>query len=157
MTRHLLTRVYVSEKALQEQLVFFPQNLHLLFYPWEKNYFVRTTCTINNHGLEKCTWKLINNENPNYKWTWQKDLTLPTDQNWPIMTDFCHLSLTADNITWKLTNQLTQTGLRTFTWQQLFTWLWWWLLLRLLKCHFYHTSLNWWYCNSPWENGPSGT
>ena len=27
------------------------------------------------------------------------------------MTHFCHLSLTADNITWKLTNQLIQTGL----------------------------------------------
>ena len=55
VTRHLLTRVYVSKKALQEQLVFFHQNRHLLFFPWGKNYFVRTTCTINNHGLEKCT------------------------------------------------------------------------------------------------------
>ena len=33
----------------------------------------------------------------------------------------------------KLTNQFIQTGLRTFDWQQLFTWLWWWLPLRLSK------------------------
>ena len=36
-------------------------------------------------------------------------------------------------ITAKLTNQFIQTGLRTFDWQQLFTWLWWWLPLRLSK------------------------
>ena len=33
----------------------------------------------------------------------------------------------------KLTNKFMQTGLRTFDWQQLFTWLWWWLPLRLSK------------------------
>ena len=37
-----------------------------------------------------------------------------------------------NNITAKLTNQFTQTGLSTFDWQQPFTWLWW-LPLRLSK------------------------
>ena len=51
----------------------------------------------------------------------------------PNMTDLRHLSLTANNISAKLTNQCTQSGLSTFDWQLPFTWLWWWLLLRLLK------------------------
>ena len=38
-----------------------------------------------------------------------------------------------NNITAKLTNQFTQTGLSTFDWQHPFTWLWWWLPLRLSK------------------------
>ena len=57
-----------------------------------------------------------------------------TDPNRPITTDLRHLSLTANNITAKLNNQCTQTGLSTFDWQQPFTWLWWWLPLRLSKC-----------------------
>ena len=67
------------------------------------------------------------------KWTQQNDLTSLTDPNWPIMTDVHHLSLAANNIMAKLTNQFLQTGLSTFDWQQPFTWLWWWLLLRLSK------------------------
>ena len=49
------------------------------------------------------------------------------------MTDLRHLSLTANKISTKLTNQCTQTGLSTFDWQLPFTWLWWWLPLRLSK------------------------
>ena len=67
------------------------------------------------------------------KWTQQNDLTSLTDPNRPIMTDVHHLSLIANNITAKLTNQFLQTGLSIFDWQQPFTWLWWWLLLRLSK------------------------
>ena len=67
------------------------------------------------------------------KWTQQNHLTSLTDPNWPIMTDVHHLSLAANNIMAKLTNQFLQTGLSTFDWQQSFTWLWWWLLLRLSK------------------------
>ena len=51
----------------------------------------------------------------------------------PNMTDLHHLSLTANNISAKLTNQCTQSGLSTFDWQLPFTWLWWWLPLRLSK------------------------
>ena len=54
-------------------------------------------------------------------------------RDWPITTDLRHLSLTANNIAEKLTNQFIQTGLSTFDWQQPFTWLWWWLPLRLSK------------------------
>ena len=54
-------------------------------------------------------------------------------RDWPITTDLRHLSLTANNIAAKSTNQFKQTGLRTFDWQHLFTWLWWWLPLRLSK------------------------
>ena len=50
---------------------------------------------------------------------------------WPITTDLRHLCLTANNITAKLNNQFIRTGRRTFVWQRLFTWLWWWLPLRL--------------------------
>ena len=50
---------------------------------------------------------------------------------WPITTDLRHLCLTANNIKAKLTNQFIRTGRRTFVWQGLFTWLWWWLPLRL--------------------------
>ena len=49
--------------------------------------------------------------------TKQNDLTLPTDRNWPITTDERYLSLTANNITAKLTNQFPQTRLITFDWQ----------------------------------------
>ena len=62
-----------------------------------------------------------------YKRTEQNDLTLLTDRDRPITIDLRHLSLTTNNITAKLTNQFIQTGLSTFDWQQLFTWLWWWL------------------------------
>ena len=48
--------------------------------------------------------------------TEQKDLTLPTDRNWPITTDERYLSLTA-KITAKLTNQFSPTRLITFDWQ----------------------------------------
>ena len=51
----------------------------------------------------------------------------------PNTTDLHHLSLTANNISAKLTNQCTQSGLSTFDWQLPFTWLWWWLPLRLSK------------------------
>ena len=61
------------------------------------------------------------------------DLVLLTDRDWPITTDLRHLSLTADNIMAKLTNQFIQTELRTFDWQQLFTLLRRWLPLRLSK------------------------
>ena len=67
------------------------------------------------------------------KRTEQNDLTLLTDRDRPITTDLRHSCLTANYITAKLTNQFIQTGLRTFDWQQLFTWLWWWLPLRLSK------------------------
>ena len=56
---------------------------------------------------------------------------LVTDQNRPITTDLCHLSLTANNMMAKLTSKVTQTRLSTFKWPQPFTWLWWWLLHRL--------------------------
>ena len=68
-----------------------------------------------------------------YKRTEQNDLTLLTDRDWPITTNLRHLSLTGHNITAKLTNQFIQTGLRTFDWQQLFTWLWRWLPFWLSK------------------------
>ena len=54
------------------------------------------------------------------------------DPNRPITTDLRHLSLTANNITAKLTNQFTQTVLSTFDWQQPI-WLRWWLPLTLSK------------------------
>ena len=41
-------------------------------------------------------------------------------RDWPITTDLRHLSLTANNIAAKPTDQFIQTGLRTFDWQQLF-------------------------------------
>ena len=40
-------------------------------------------------------------------------LTLLTDQNWPIMTNLHYLSLTASNMTAKLTNYIKQTKLKT--------------------------------------------
>ena len=49
--------------------------------------------------------------------TEQNDLTLPTDRNWPITTDERYLSLTANNITAKLTNQFPPTRLIPFDWQ----------------------------------------
>ena len=49
--------------------------------------------------------------------TEHNDLTLPTDRNWPITTDEHYLSLTANNITAKLTNQFSPTRLITFDWQ----------------------------------------
>ena len=57
------------------------------------------------------------------------------DRDWLITTDLRHLSLRANNIAAKkkAANQFMQTGLRTFDWQQLFTWLWRWLPLRFLK------------------------
>ena len=63
----------------------------------------------------------------------QNDLTSLTDRDRPITTDLRHLNLTANNTTAKLTNQFIQTGLSIFDWQQLFTWLWWWLPLWLSK------------------------
>ena len=63
----------------------------------------------------------------------QNDLTSLMVPNRPITTDLRHLSLTANNIMAKLTNQCTQTGVSTFDWQQPFTWFWWWLPLRLSK------------------------
>ena len=50
----------------------------------------------------------------------QTNRTFLTDRDWPITTDLRHLSLTANNIAAEPTNQFTQTGLRTFDWQQLF-------------------------------------
>ena len=47
--------------------------------------------------------------------TKQNNLTSLADPNWPITTDLRHLSFTANNITAKLTNQCTQTGLSTLT------------------------------------------
>ena len=49
-----------------------------------------------------------------YKQTEQNDLTSLTDRNRQITTDLLQLSLTANNITAKLTNQFIQTGLITF-------------------------------------------
>lgn len=43
------------------------------------------------------------------------------------------LSLLAINMTAKLTNQFTRTGLKKLEWQQQYTWLWWWPLLMLSK------------------------
>ena len=61
-------------------------------------------------------------------------LTLLTDRDRPITADQDATQvLQPIDITGKLTNQFIQTGLRTFDWQQLFTWLWWWLPLRLSK------------------------
>ena len=55
------------------------------------------------------------------------------DEDRSITTNLRHLSLPADNITAKMTNQFIQTVPRTFDWQQLFTCLWCWLPLRLSK------------------------
>ena len=52
-----------------------------------------------------------------YKWNEQNDRILLTDEIRSITTDLRYLSLTANNITAKLTNQLKRTGLRTFDWQ----------------------------------------
>ena len=52
--------------------------------------------------------------------TLQTNRTLLTDRDWPITTDLRHLSLTANNIAAKPTDQFIQTGLGTFDWQQLF-------------------------------------
>lgn len=49
----------------------------------------------------------------------EPNLNLPTDLDWSITID--HLSVTADNIKTKLTNQFMRTALTTFDWQQLFT------------------------------------
>ena len=66
--------------------------------------------------------------------TEQNDLTLPTDRNWPITTDVRYLSLTANNIMAKLTNQVfTNQTYNIWLTNNTFTWLWWWLLLRLSK------------------------
>ena len=48
--------------------------------------------------------------------TERNDITIPTDRNWPITTGR-YLSLTANNITAKLTNQFSRTRLITFDWQ----------------------------------------
>ena len=50
--------------------------------------------------------------------TEQNDLTLPMDRNWPITTDERYLSLTANKITAKLTNQFSPTRLITSDWQR---------------------------------------
>ena len=81
--------------------------------------------------------RLIHDINITNKQSEQNDLTLLTDRDWPITTDLRHLGLTANSIMAKLTNQFIQTGLRTFDWQQLFTWLWRWLPLRLSKRQLY--------------------
>ena len=47
----------------------------------------------------------------------QNDLTSLTDPNQPITTDLCYLSLPVNNITAKLTNQFSRTGLSIFYWQ----------------------------------------
>ena len=52
----------------------------------------------------------------------------PINHDWPTP-----LESYSQNITTKLTNQFIQTRLSTFDWQQPFTWLWWWLPLRLSK------------------------
>ena len=54
---------------------------------------------------------------------------------WHLLRRVCSklVNQLSNNITAKLTNQCTQTGLSTFDWQQPFTWLWWWLPLRLSK------------------------
>ena len=62
---------------------------------------------------------------------WKERPNFTTDGDRLIPTDLRHLSLTANNITAKLTNQFIQTGLRTLQWQQLFTRLRWWLPLTL--------------------------
>ncbi len=46
---------------------------------------------------------------------------------------FFYTSLSFNNITAKLTNQLQRTRLYNIGWQQLFTWLWRWLPLRYSK------------------------
>ena len=56
-------------------------------------------------------------------------LRIETDQSRPTYTTWVLQPVTS----WQLTNQFIQTGLSTFNWQQLFTWLWWWLPLRLSK------------------------
>ena len=63
----------------------------------------------------------------------QTNRTFLTDRDWPITTDLRHLSLAGNNIAAKLTNQFVQAGIRTFDWQQLCAWLWWWLPLMLSK------------------------
>ena len=67
------------------------------------------------------------------KRTEKNDIMLPMDWNWSMTTDLHYLGLTANYITAKLTNQFVRTGLRTFEWQQIFTWLWRCFPLRLTK------------------------
>ena len=86
-----------------------------------------------DHDGTTATIQMTPSWHKHYKQTKQKDLTLLTHRTWPIMPFLSHLSFTANCIKVKLTNQFIQTGARTIHWQQLFTWLWWWLLLRLAK------------------------
>ena len=87
-----------------------------------------------DHDGTTATIQMTPSWHKHYKQTKQKDLTLLTHRTWPIMPFLSHLSFTANCIKVKLTNQFIQTGVRTIHWQQLFTWLWWWLLLRLATC-----------------------
>ena len=77
------------------------------------------------------TIQTTHSRHKHYKRTEQNDLTLTTEWDRPVTTDLRHLSLITDNIAAKQTNQFMGTGLRRFDWQQLFTWLWWWLKFRL--------------------------
>ena len=65
-----------------------------------------------------------------FPWCSASQFLLPQGQQF---TGNRHLTPTNNNIRAKLTNQLIQTGLSTFDWQQPFTWVWWWLPFRLSK------------------------
>ena len=74
---------------------------------------------------------------PRWVWSWEGLLLVVVTEvstTIVIKMNLRHLSLTANNIMAKLTNQFSRTGCSTFDWQQLLTWLWWWLPLRLSKC-----------------------
>ena len=92
---------------------------------YSTNYFQRLTLEIWFTNLEQT---LLNRCQPlpaPYKLLIH-DINITNEPNftngrdWPITTDLRHLSLTANNIAAKPTDQFTQTGLGTFDWQQLF-------------------------------------
>ena len=122
----LLTSPFLVTCVCSVSLVFSLQSS--VFSQSEPNRtFPRHSCVFSQSSLQSSVFSLQSVR------TEQNNLTSLADPNWPITTDLCHLSLTANYITAKLTNQCTQTGLSTFDWQQPFTWLWWWLPLRLSK------------------------
>ena len=93
--------------------------------PYSTNYFQRLTLEIWFTNLERTPLNRCQPLPAPYK-RLIHDINITNEPNftngrdWPITTDLRHLSLTANNIAAKPTDQFIQTGLRTFDWQQLF-------------------------------------
>ena len=101
--------------------------------PSLKSWFARGPDSPQQVSTTSGTMQMTHWRHKHYKRNEHNDRTLLTDGIRPITTDLRYLSLTANNITEKLTNQFTRTGIRTFDWQQPSNRLWWWRMLRLSK------------------------